>query len=426
MRRAQWLALRSQVCQAVEAMQHDVTCRLPKSRDASAISPSGAVRSKRPLQSWTQVVGDSYKDLTMFRQRFVSDLCLVQMIAPKVERQSVLRKGVECVLSASLLHQHMLFALLLMLSPTVSKHNSVPCWRRLRRGHTSWSTSRPRQQGLHLHPSSTQRLRQRRSTFTCIVGVADVRATLHCNVDDSQRHHLVAYQTTREERLAHGVPKDRFKRAVSGVNTFVHESHGLNVTLDAHCAPEDSFFSYNHPERITEVYYAEMDEMFERGIGVAHAHVFHHQLRADTHNADGNGFNTSPASAASYVACCFLPLLQGTQRTSTMCPAAGAQALTMSSLMSWYPCLSGPALHCRVPFSPFVLVCLQKHMSQAFRRFFLDCTCFRRSCCLVEAQHSFNCCVCVCKNKKTIMKVSVFGRAVWCCGCESMGLGVVL
>ena len=66
-----------------------------------------------------------------------------------------------------------------------------------------------------------------------------------------------------------------------------------------------------------------------------------------------------------------------------MCPAAGAQALTMSSLMTWYPCLSGPALHCRVPFSPLVLAFLHKHRVQTFRTFWLDCICFRRSSCLV-------------------------------------------
>ena len=46
-------------------------------------------------------------------------------------------------------------------------------------------------------------------------------------------------------------------------------------------------------------------------------------------------------------------LLRGTQRTLTVCPTAGAHALTMSSLMTWHPCHSGPALHCRVPFSPW-------------------------------------------------------------------------
>ena len=39
MRCGHWLALRQQVCQAVEALQHEATCRLPKSRDASGISP---------------------------------------------------------------------------------------------------------------------------------------------------------------------------------------------------------------------------------------------------------------------------------------------------------------------------------------------------------------------------------------------------
>ena len=40
MRRAKELVLRQQVRQAVDALQHEVTCRLPKSRDASGISPS--------------------------------------------------------------------------------------------------------------------------------------------------------------------------------------------------------------------------------------------------------------------------------------------------------------------------------------------------------------------------------------------------
>ena len=81
-----------------------------------------------------------------------------------------------------------------------------------------------------------------------------------------------------------------------------------------------------------------------------------------------------------------LRVMRGTQRTTTMCPTAGAQALTMSSLMSWYPCLSGPALHCRVPFSPFVLVFSPKSTGHKhFVVFLLDRTCFRRSCCLVPA-----------------------------------------
>ena len=135
----------------------------------------------------------------------------------------------------------------------------------------------------------------------------------------------------------------------------MHECRGLNMILD--------------PEKITEVDYAEMADMFKRVTGAAHAHVFHHLLRADRHNADGNGFNISPAPRLTLLA--FFSLLQNTQRTSTMCPTAGVQALTMSSLMSWYPCLSGPALHCRVPFSPFCACFFSKnHKSQAFRSFF--------------------------------------------------------
>ena len=132
------------------------------------------------------------------------------------------------------------------------------------------------------------------------VGVADVRATLNYTVDNGQRHHFVAYQPNAEERLAQGVPEDMFKGAVSGVDTIVHDGRGLNMTLDAHSfelvhqktsLSTDDF--YNHPEKITDVYYAEMAEMFKRVTGAAHVHVFHHQLRAARHNADGNGFNTS-------------------------------------------------------------------------------------------------------------------------------------
>ena len=78
----------------------------------------------------------------------------------------------------------------------------------------------------------------------------------------------------------------------------------LNMTLDAHslswCTRRQFF--YNHPEKITEVYYAEMAETFKTVTGAAYVHVFHHELCADRHNADGNGFNTSPALAASFVA----------------------------------------------------------------------------------------------------------------------------
>ena len=76
------------------------------------------------------------------------------------------------------------------------------------------------------------------------------------------------------------------------MNASVHECRGLNITLD--------------PEKITEVDHAEMAEMFKRVTGAAHAHVFHHQLRADRRNAHDNGFNTSPAPRP-YVTC-FFPL----------------------------------------------------------------------------------------------------------------------
>ena len=108
-------------------------------------------------------------------------------------------------------------------------------------------------------------------------------------------------------------------------------------------------------EKITEVHFAEMAEIFKRVTGAAYGHVFRHQLCADRHNADGNGFLThlqlTPRLTLPALFC-FCSLLRGTQRPSTMCPTAGAQALTVSSLMTWYPCLSVPALHCRVPFSP--------------------------------------------------------------------------
>ena len=50
------------------------------------------------------VAEDSRKDPTMFRQCGVSDLSLVQMIAPKVKHGSVLRVYVKCV--SLTLYQH--------------------------------------------------------------------------------------------------------------------------------------------------------------------------------------------------------------------------------------------------------------------------------------------------------------------------------
>jgi len=132
------------------------------------------------------------------------------------------------------------------------------------------------------------------------VGVADVRATLRYTVDDGQRHHYVAYQPTAEERTAQGVPEDVSKYPINGVETTVRDGRGLNMTLDAHSfelVRQKTSLStgdfYNHPEKITDVYYAEMVEMFKKVTGAAHVHVFHHQLRAAKDNSDGNGFNTS-------------------------------------------------------------------------------------------------------------------------------------
>jgi len=132
------------------------------------------------------------------------------------------------------------------------------------------------------------------------VGVADVRATLRYTVDDGQRHHYVAYQPTAEERTAHGVPEDIFKNPGNDVETTVRDGRCLNMTLDAHSfelVRQKTSLStgdfYNHPEKITDVYYAEMVEMFKKVTGAAHVHVFHHQLRAAKDNSDGNGFNTS-------------------------------------------------------------------------------------------------------------------------------------
>ena len=146
------------------------------------------------------------------------------------------------------------------------------------------------------------------------------------------------------------------------------------MTLNAHSSSwctRRQFF-YNHSEKITEVYYAEMAEIFiKRVTGAAYVHVFHHKLCADRHNADGNGFNTCPAYAASYVARSFsvFSLLLGTQRTLTVCPTAGAQALTMSSLMTWYSCLSGQ--HCTAECrSRLCAFSLQKRRVQACRSFF--------------------------------------------------------
>ena len=56
--RAKWLVLRQQVCQAAEAMQHEVTCRLSDSRNASIVSPVRAVScAQRAFSAETVRVG---------------------------------------------------------------------------------------------------------------------------------------------------------------------------------------------------------------------------------------------------------------------------------------------------------------------------------------------------------------------------------
>ena len=71
---------------------------------------------------------------------------------------------------------------------------------------------------------------------------------------------------------------------------------------------------------------------------------------------------------ATFLTCCEAPSgLRGTQRTLTGRPTAGAQVLARVPKAPWHPHHSWPALHCRVPCSPFVLAFLEKHRVQAFR-----------------------------------------------------------
>ena len=111
----------------------------------------------------------------------------------------------------------------------------------------SWSTSRLRQQGmLHLHLSS--------STTA-----------------------FLAYQTTAEERLSQGVPKDMFKGAVSGVNTIVHEGRGLNMTLDAHSfelVHQKTVFLTNTPRKSQRSTMLRWLRLFSKSTGHRHFVVF--------------------------------------------------------------------------------------------------------------------------------------------------------
>ena len=71
-----------------------------------------------------------------------------------------------------------------------------------------------------------------------------------------------------------------FKNSINGVETIVRDGRGFNMTLNAHSfelvhqktsLSTDDF--YNHPEKITDVYYAEMVEMFKR----SHRHQVSHR-----------------------------------------------------------------------------------------------------------------------------------------------------
>ena len=66
---------------------------------------------------------------------------------------------------------------------------------------------------------------------------------------------------------------DMSKNPINGVETIVRDGRGFNMTLDAHSfelvhqktsLSTDDF--YNHPEKVTDVYYAEMVEMFTSSI----------------------------------------------------------------------------------------------------------------------------------------------------------------
>ena len=73
---------------------------------------------------------------------------------------------------------------------------------------------------------------------------------------------------------------DMFKNSINGVETIVRDGRGFNMTLDAHSfelVHQETSLStgdfYNHPEKITDVSYAEMVEMFKR----SHRHQVSHR-----------------------------------------------------------------------------------------------------------------------------------------------------
>ena len=115
-------------------------------------------------------------------------------------------------------------------------------------------------------------------------------------------HEATSQEGVKKYHLRLSIPEGMSKNPINGVDTLVRDGRGFNMTLDAHSfelvhqktsLSTDDF--YNHPEKITDVYHAEMVEMFKKVTGAAHVHVFHHHARAAKDNSDGNGFNTSVA-----------------------------------------------------------------------------------------------------------------------------------
>ena len=91
-----------------------------------------------------------------------------------------------------------------------------------------------------------------------------------------------------------------------------------------------------------------------------------------------------------------------------MCPAAGAQTLVMVLMLPWQPCHSGPALHCRVPFS----LCEQlfsKSQMHIFR--VVEC----HSCDLLSKELRLSVC-----GGVVWVRLLVFVQSV-CCGTETRG-----
>ena len=140
----------------------------------------------------------------------------------------------------------------------------------------------------------------------------------------------------------------------------MHECRGLNMTLDA-LSVHQKTVCFNHPEKSTG--HAEMAEMFKRITSEAHAHVFHHQLRADRHNADGNGFNISPAPR---LACDARHPADIDNVSYRWCP--GTDHVIFDVMVS-VPLRASTALQSAI-LSFCACFFSQKHRSQAFRSFF--------------------------------------------------------